>query len=260
MMDFRLLEKGWFMKKFLFVFLIFICSVAHSQFIELDIQGKKFTKTYPIGDGKYFIPLPGFEWTGVRGNKYTTSGTSSQMQEVVLSDMETKKLNMSMYVNAKIDGVSTRWLSEPCKGEDFIYKNDYKMTLWDQRCLTFKMDSYLQKTDNKVQSISRDFYSKSGIKHDYNAIVASYTQYTRGGKYLELKFYIFPSNYGFENPTTETLVTNPWFSSNYKLDPAKVKFVEALTVWAEIYSNILYKSFTEEKNQSTEIPKFEYTR
>jgi hypothetical protein len=251
------------MKNYLLTAFILATSVSHAQFIDSDPQGQKFTNNIPLANGGtvfYSVPLPAGEWTAVRGNTYTTSSTNSKMQEMVISNIENKKLNMSVYINAHVDGNSARWLDEPCKGEDFIYKNDYGMKLWDQRCTTLKLGSYLQKSDNKVQQISRDFYAKEGIKHDYNNLQLTYTQYTRSGKYLVVQFYIFPSNYGFENPTADVLVTHPWYLSNYKNDPSKVKFVNELTTWAENYSNVLFTNFTESKTQKVVIPAFEYKK
>lgn len=51
------------------------------------------------------------------------------------------------------------------------------------------------------------------------------------------------------------LAASPWHASNYKSDPKKVKFVEALTKWVETYSDALFKNFQDEKTK-TEVPAF----
>lgn len=233
---------------------------ASAQFVPLDMQGQKFSKFVdmgPEGSPMYSIPLPQGEWTFVRGNETTTNGSGSKMRQYVLSDVTGGKLNMSVYLNVKVDGITTRWGEEPCKINDAIYRNDYGTALWDQRCTTIRMGAYLQQSDDKVQQISRDYYAKLGIKHSYNNLGVTMTQYTRGGKYLFLQFYVFPEAYGFENPTTSVLAASPWHASNYKSDPKKVKFIDALTKWAETYSDALFKNFQDGKTK-TEIPAFSF--
>jgi hypothetical protein len=251
-------------KRLLAFFLFFVFSIAHAQFVELDIQGQKFTKRFDVAyDGVVYntVPLPAGDWTAVRGNQFTTSGNVSvRFEEIVMSNIENKNLNMSIYIKSKIDSNQAKWTDEPCKINDAIYKNNYGMTLWDQRCTSIRLSQYLQQSDNKVQQVSRDFYSKQGVKHAYNTLQVTFTQYLRSGNYLQVMFYIFPNNYGFENPVSDVLASHPWAPSNYKSDPEKVKFVEQLTAWAENYSNQLYKDFVSGKPLSTEISAFVYSK
>jgi hypothetical protein len=135
-------------------------TTANAQYVPLDMQGQKFSKFIdlgPEGSPMYSIPLPQGEWTFVRGNENTTNGSGSKMRATVLSDVTDGKLNMSMYFNAKVDNIPTRWGEEPCKINDAIYRNDYGTSLWDQRCTTIRVGGYLQQSDDKVQQISRDF-------------------------------------------------------------------------------------------------------
>lgn len=232
-----------------------LCAAANAQYIDFEVQGKKFSNSYDI---HYAVPLPKGEWTGVRGNEYTVTirDSNPKFREVVLSNIENNNLNMSVYLKAKVDDISARWLDEPCKGEDFIYKNDYGTNLWKQRCLTIRASEYLQKADNKMQQISRDFYAKMNLKHPYNNLQVNITQYDSNGRFLQIQFYVFPNNYGLENPLVSVMAASPWHLSNYKADPKKVKFIESLKVWAEKYSDVLYQSYSTGKNNLTEVPAF----
>lgn len=229
------------------------CSIslpATAQFVELNQQGQKFEKNYELsGDGQLFysIPLPAGTWTFVRGNEITTNVTNSKMREQVLSNIDNGTLNMSAFIRAKVDSNPVKWNDEPCKGNDFIYKNDYGLTLWDQRCLTIRTGTYLQQSDNKVQQISRDFYTNNNIKYPQNCLQVTYTQYARNGRFLNVQFYVLPENYGLENPITAVLTSSPWHLSNYKNDPKKVKFIEAIRTWAESYAEALNQTFVDGK-------------
>jgi hypothetical protein len=255
------------MKKSFFISCVLALSSAglHAQTIELDIQPTVYKKTYPIGEGEgqvSNIPLPIGEWTTIRGDDYTGStkgGESYKFREMFLTNVTDGNLNHFLYVKAKVSSTQVKWLDELCKGEDFIYKNDYGAKLWDQRCLTIRQSTFLQKSDNKVQQISRDYLNKNNIKFKLDAIGLSLTQYSRQGKYLVINLTVFPSNYGLENPTAASEVSSPWHLSNYKADPKKVKFIDALKTWAENYSDVLFKSFNEDKKQNVDIPAFAWS-
>ncbi len=248
------------LSKFLMPILLMVACATHAQNVELeDIQGQQYQKNYPIGDGSsvtYNIPLPEGEWVVVRGNTYTTNNTAAKMKELFLATSDKQKLNAFMYIRAKVDGTSTRWLDEPCKGEDFLYRNDYGMKLWDQRCLTIRQSTFLQNSDNKVQQMAREFFAKQGIKYDVDAISVRFMTYTRGGKYLYVDIATFPSNYGLTAPTAASPVTSAWHRVNFGADPQKARYVKELAEWAEKYSEVIFKSFEQEKRQNVEIPAF----
>ena len=58
-------------------------------------------------------------------------------------------------------------------------------------------------------------------------------------KSLSYKLYIFPSNYGLDNPLAANINTSPWSTFNYTNDPQKVKFIEAVKTYAEYMVNDL---------------------
>ena len=241
---------------------VFLVNFAHAQFVDLNFQGQKYSENFiVVNSGTTYanIPLPKGEWTAVRGNERTTSGPrGAKMRELILSDIANSQLNMSIFVTVRVNSSRFQWSDEPCKGSDFIYKNDFGTTLFDQRCLTIKLDTYLQNVNSDVQQISRDFYVKNGLKIQYITLQVTMTQFTSSGKFLKVQFYIFPGNYGFENPTTSVIVTHPWYVSNYINDPEKVKFIQQLATWANNYSDILYNGFQEEKQQKAEVKPFAY--
>ena len=155
----------------LFLLLALRCVPSHSQVVELtDIQGQKYQRNYPMlsGSTTYVnLPLPEGEWTVIRGDEYTVGSTEKKMREIFLAtvrDVSTgnavKDLANFLYVNANINGMPFRWFDEPCKGEDFIYMNKYDSGMWNQRCMTIRQSTFLSKSDNKVQQLSRNYFEK----------------------------------------------------------------------------------------------------
>lgn len=246
--------------------IIILCIPLHAQVTELvGIQGQKFSASYPVTNGGTTfinVPLPNGEWTVVRGNEYYTNRTNKKMRKIFLSLAEkqpadeNKSLVSSMYIHTGIDSTPTKWLDEPCKGEDFIYKNDYGMTMWNQRCLTIRQDGYLAKSDNKVQQITRDYLIANNIKFKTQRLKLSYLTYTQSGNYLQVDIAVWPSMYGFEDVLEG--VNSPWHASRFKTDPDKVDFINELVKWAEKYSDALFKSFQDGKSSPVALPMFTY--
>jgi len=255
-------------KKIIFSGSFLFATLLGAQTVELSgIAGQKFSSNYPIVNGSttYInIPLPNGEWTVVRGNEWAVQSTDKKMREIFLINTLDKSINgviqksvrHNIYINTTIDFTSTRWLDEPCKGEDFIYSNKYNSGIWDQRCLTIRQDGYLSRSDNKVQQITRNYLDKNNISYTTSTIRVRYVMYNRAGKFLELAIAVFPTDYGFEKPTEG--VDSPWHLSSYRKDPEKIKFIEGLRIWAEKYSDAIYSNFMSDKLATISVPKFNY--
>jgi len=207
------------------------------------------------------IPLPEGVWTVVRGDEWQTNN-GKKMREIFListedisgSDGIKKYLKYFIYVNTPIDYTSTRWNDEPCKAQDFIYSNKYNSNLWDQRCSSIRQSAFLTRSDNKVQQIARDYLKSNNIKYVTGMLTSRNDMYDRSGKFLQVFFSVYPTNYGFEKP--DDSVDSPWHLSSYKDDPDKVLFINHLKVWAEAYSDIIYNNFQNNKPYAGKIPEF----
>ena len=257
-------------KKFLTGICISVVAMsAFAQFAELDMQPTNYQNNYPFGEGEVQvtnIPLPEGEWTVIRGNDITLQtrrdrGETSpyKMREVFISNVNNGRLNHFLYVYAQVTGISMYFNDEPCKGDNFIYKNDYGTRMWDQRCLTIQQGQVLGDQNSKPQQVARDFFAKNGIKFIPESLSVQFSQFDHIGRYLVVRLRIFPANYGLENPVISAGVSGHWTAANYKNYPNKVNFIEALKKWAENYSDVLYKSFKEGKPQNVVIPAFAWS-
>jgi hypothetical protein len=242
-----------------------LTSIASTAQVELSgIAGQKFSVNYPIlNESTTYanIPLPEGVWTVVRGDDWTTSngrkmrGIFLNTTTDVINSPDTKKiLRHSIYINTSFDSSTSRWLDEPCKGQDFIYSNKYSSGIWDQRCLTIRQEGYLAKSDNKVQQIARDFLNNNNTAWVSGRLTIKNVVYNGSGRFLEVSLGVFPTNYGFEKPYDS--VDSPWHLSRYKSDPEKVRFIDKLKEWSETYSDIIYSNFQSGKLSTVKMPEF----
>lgn len=228
-------------------------AVAQVKF-DKSLQDDRKEKTY-LNNLKinYDIPLPNGEWHEITTEDKTVNTVI--LRRVNLFKIDDKSLQASMSINANLNGGYLKWNDEPCKVTDYLYKNDYGTSLYDQRCLTIRPTTFLQ-SNNENQENMRGYLSKNKIKNSFNSIQVKITQYTHTGKFLQIELYLFPDNNGLDNPLVSILTTSPWSKSNYTGDPQKIRFIEDLAAWAEIYSNTVYQQFSESKNIVARLPEF----
>lgn len=250
-------------KKFTLLLLAILLIKTNFAFASSDLpkQGDIFTGSYQvISDGLFgkklvrSIPLPEGEWIVVNAwdRKSVNRGSvGSSVEPIMLREMilaqvnKSKQLTAAMYFTTNIDSRAYKWDPEYCKdaNDRFIYSNTYGTQLWQQRCTNIQATTYLQSStpgQNKV----RDFYNSNGIKFDSNAITVQTSEYDHNGNILRLDLFYFPSAYGLENPVIGNVTMSPWFKTNYKQDPKKVKFIDGLKQWADEYSNLQNKYFS----------------
>jgi hypothetical protein len=200
------------------------------------------------------IPLPAGEWiivsawdrpsvnNALAGNRIQPVS----LREIVLAQVnKSNQLVAAIFFTTNLESHAYRWDPNYCNdvNDNFIYSNQYGTDLWQQRCTNIMVTGYLQSStpgQNKV----REFYNSKGIKFDSNALRVQTSEYDHRGNILRFDLFYFPSTYGLENPSVGNPTMSPWFKTNYKQDPKKVKFIEGLQKWADEYSNLQNKYFS----------------
>ncbi|MDD4942728.1 hypothetical protein [Rhodoferax sp.] len=191
----------------------------------ISINGRNGTEVYanfPLIEGQWSV-----EYTDIRGNN-----SNSNFRNINLMQFEGGKLKLASEYSIKVDGSTTRWTDEPCKVEPTLHKNNYGTSLWKQRCLVIEPITFLQ-NNNDVTRAALSSLASRGIKNDFNSLRLTYTRYGDSDKFMRIRFHLFPSTFGLENPTVGSMNTSPWSPVNVASDPAKVQFISALTNYAE---------------------------
>ena len=209
------------------------------------------------------IILPEGDWLISRVINYEASIVRGDFQKIPMRSIslaqvdKNNRLLMGIFIRTNISSRQIKWNDDPCKGSDFLFMTTFETRFWNQKCLSISLAGFLQQ-NNSAQNLSREFYIQRGIQYSANTLRASITRFDDRGKYLGVEIYLFPENYGFENPTESVLARHPWHSSLYKSDSKKVKFLKAYSAWAESYANVLFKMFDDPSNMPSAMKGFEY--
>lgn len=225
---------------------------------DLPKQGDVITGSYQVHTdglmGKSLlraIPLPAGDWIVVNAwdrpaiNNPFAGNKSIPLREMVLAQVnKNNQLIAAIYFTTNLASLAYKWDPNYCNdvNDNFIYSNKYGTDLWQQRCTSIAATGYLQSStpgQNKV----RDFYNSRGIKFDTNTLRVQLSEYDHNGNILRFDIFYFPSTYGLENPPVGNATMSPWFKTNYKQDPKKIKFIEGLQQWSDEYSNLQNKYF-----------------
>jgi len=258
------------MNRFVFVALYLFSSVLLAQ--DLLSPGDTLKKVYRVTEQSFggtrllhSVPLPPDDWLVVRTQNYEASmkGGGSEripMRTVSLAQIsKDNRLAMGVFVRSNTSSQRMRWTDEPCKGSDFLFVNKFDGGIWNQKCLTIRLQTFLQ-TNDSAQNRSREFMATRGIKYSANILTASVSRLDDKGGFLTVMVYLFPERYGFENPVESVLARHPWHASLFKADPEKVKFVNAYAKWAESYAETIFKLYDNPTASIEEVKMFSYPR
>ncbi len=248
-----------FEKIFIFFILIFFSTASFAS-DGLPKQGEVIRDSFKVyEDGKSnrgvirSIPLPKGEWIVVNTSERKSQNiaivgeriTPINLVDLVLAQVDiNNQLIAAIYLTTNNTTQSYKWYIDYCKdsNDSFIYRNTYDGGFWQQRCTSIRPSTYLQ-SSTPGQNAVRNFYNSKGIKFNANAIMVQLSEIGTNGDLLRLDFFYFPNTYQLENPIVGNLTLSPWFKTNYKQDPVKVKFIEGLQIWSDSYSNLLNKFF-----------------
>ncbi len=233
-----------------------------------DTLKKVYRVTEPSFGGTrllHSIPLPPDDWLVVRTENYETSSKGGGLERIPMRSVTLAKITkdnhlaMGVFVRSNTSSQRTRWTDEPCKGSDFLFMNNFGGGIWNQKCLTIRLQTFLQ-TNNAAQDQSRELAATRGVKYSANTLTASITRLDDKGRFLTVMVYLFPERYGFENPVESVLARHPWHASLFKADPEKVKFVNAYAKWAESYAETIFKLYDNPTASIEEVKIFSYPR
>jgi hypothetical protein len=221
------------MKKLCAIALLLCSTVVYSQ-----TAGQTLSGFVPVLDHRNQkeltqVPLPAGEWMVARSSVRNVNGhPNAKLRDVSLLQVVDGKLIGAIEIVTKADDLVIRWNDEPCKVDSVHHKNDFGTKLWTQKCLTVNYSPFLQNDNDAVRNAINDLASKN-IKHDFNAIRMIYTRFGDVGRFLIYRYFLFPSNYGLENPREAVPTASPYHPFLIDNHPDKKDFVSAVIKYAE---------------------------
>ncbi|MDD2948382.1 MAG: hypothetical protein PHV80_06045 [Rugosibacter sp.] len=137
-----------------------------------------------------------------------------------------------MKVSATLAEGNTRWLGEPCKRDDMLYKANIGKSMWEDNCVTINhISAYANNPGGKDAELYALFVEQ-GISPPPTILRIQFTRNGTHGNFLNVSLFLNPEVMGFARETEVSWGKNPWNKTMSFKDPAKKQFIEALSVWA----------------------------
>lgn len=221
------------MKTFLAAAAAVLTATSHAQNI-----GQIYSAFVPVSDYRdrselTQLPLPPGDWVVTKtAVRKATGDNNANLRDIYLLQISGNRLLGAIDITIRADDSMIRWNDEPCKLDPVNYKNDYGTRLWTQKCLTVHYSAIFQNNNDTIRT-SLSKLAKESVTHDFNAIRISYTRFGDVGRFFTYKYFIFPSNYGLDNPRENVLAASPYHTNLIKNHPEKSNFVSAVSRYAE---------------------------
>lgn len=227
------------MKKFAIYLLIYFCghaAIAADLFDGTKPRDFKLADPLELGATIGGYPI----WNGegkwrlfdlVRRDS-TGSGPTIPIGDASLFQTENKKFVAVMKVSATLAEGNTRWLGEPCKRDDMLYKANIGKTMWEDNCVTINHISAYGNNPGGKDAELYALFVEQGISPPPTIIRIQFTRNGTHGNFLNITLSVNPEVMGFARETEVAWGRNPWNKTMSFKDPAKKQFVDALGVWA----------------------------
>jgi hypothetical protein len=248
------------MHKTLFTILLFVSLTSSAADVFQRYEPRQFKLAdrleldatigeYPIwnGEGKWRLyDIKRWDSTGV--------APSVPMGSVKVFQTENKKLLATMTVSANLaQGRSSDWTDEPCKRNDMLFKASLGGKFKNINCVTINhIADYRKNSGGKDADLYALFVSE-GIDIAPTVIRITFTRYSESLRRLEVVLTINPEVAGFAR-SSESWGRSPWHKSQAFSDPAKKKFIDALSVWAVSFAKQMDDAFEKKSDAYRAIP------
>lgn len=204
---------------------------------------------YPIwnGEGKWRL-------YNLQRRDSTGSGPTVPIGDVGLFQTENKQLLAVMWISATLANANTRWLGEPCKRDDMLYKANIGRTIWEDNCLTI---NHVSAYGNDPKGKDIELYAlflEQGISPPPTILRVNFTRNGTNGNFLNIILSLNPEAMGFARETEISWGKNPWHKTMSFKDPSKKQFVDALSVWALKFAKQMDAALDKKADAFSTIP------
>jgi hypothetical protein len=223
--------------------LLLICAACGAAADDLR-QGALVRGYLQVGAGSALktIPLPAGDWYVVRfkDTKGRLVDTPSQldapkMVAVVLAQREAADLAMLIRLYANIEPISLKWIDDPCKRTDTLYRNVHDSTVWNVKCEL--INHIVGFATTKEYADVREWADNEGVKIPATALRITLAKIT-GSEYFRMEVYVNPALRGLDS-TQSNWNMSPFHSKRIAKDPRRRKYVDELIAWSDDYMNNL---------------------
>ncbi|MBK9348201.1 MAG: hypothetical protein IPN06_18225 [Burkholderiales bacterium] len=185
----------------------------------------------------------------------TGTGQAIPIGDVGLFQTENKKFVAVMWISATLgQGGSTRWLGEPCKRDDMLYKANIGKSVWEDNCVTI---NHISNYGNNPGGKDAELYAlfvEQGISPPPTILQIKFTRNGTRGNFLNITLSVNPEVMGFARETEVAWGKNPWNKTMSFKDPAKKQFIDALGVWSLQFAKQMDAALDQKTDAFAAIP------
>jgi hypothetical protein len=232
--------KGDTMKVIILAIAIFVCHASFAADLFNRQQPRPFKLAEPLEAdatiGGYPIWKGDGQWRILDIVRRDSSSAKVAIGEVVLFQTKNKKLVSVMTVAAPLGGESVRWLGEPCKRDDMLFKANTGRSIWEDNCVTL---NHLTNYANNPGGNAGELYAmfkEQGIETPPTVLALTFTRNGMNGNFVNVVLQVNPEAYGFAREPEVSWGRNPWNKTMSFNDPAKKQFIDALGAWGLLFS------------------------
>lgn len=197
---------------------------------------------YPIwkNDGKWrLLDLIRRESTG--------STEATQIGDAKFFQTAEKKLIAVMAVSVNLNQKNVRWLGEPCKREDMLYKANIGRSIWEDNCFTLNhITNYASNPGGKDAELYA-LFKDQGVDTPQTVLQFQFTRNGTNGRFYHVRISVNPEAYGFAKDREVNWGRSGWNKTISFNDPAKKEFIDALSAWGLNFAKQMDAAL--EKNQ-----------
>ena len=225
------------MRFFIFALACFIGQASYASDLFTNLQPRSFQLAdsleadatiggYPIwkSDGKWRL----FD---IVRRESSGSGASVALGDIKVFQTAEKRLVAVMIVSSNLTQNNLRWLGEPCKRDDMLYKANIGRSTWEDNCVTLNhITNYANNPGGKDAELYA-LFKEQGIDTPPTVLQFLFTRNGSNGRFYNVRISVNPEAFGFAKEMEPNWGRNPWNKTMSFNDPAKKQFIDALGAW-----------------------------
>jgi hypothetical protein len=257
-------EKGFLLLASLAACCVFSTARAQPSLHELPagsvVEGSFMLagKVIPLPEGKFILAHGGVREGELLPGARVRSWAGEQA-EVVLYKREGPQVQVVLNARANL-GNKSRWVDEPCKREDVLYRLDRAQTHdWAADCFTVNHQLGLLTNPGGIWVGVNDRMKADGVDLPLQLVVVATFARIYHSERMTAVYYINPLAFGHAADRGANWAASPWNKVRIDKDPSKAAFVNAIAQWGTQAVPLMGEAF-EGKPPSGPVPPLTFPR
>lgn len=248
------------MNRLIVILALFFCQAASAADLFSNFQPLAFKLADPLEAGATVGGYPIWngegKWMIFNLARHDGTGGATQIPfgDVGLFQTEGKNVVALMTVSANLSQGNLRWLGEPCKRDDMLYKANIGRSVWEDNCVTI---NHITNYGNNPTGRDGELYVllvQQGISPPPTVLQVTFTRNGTSGNTITTRVMINPEVLGFARESEVSWGKNPWNKLQSFNDPAKKQFIDALGVWALQFAKQMDDALKQKPDAFASIP------